>query len=108
MFDRWRHTTLRDGACDRGTVVNASQTRMLMKGVYTEVYEYRRTIRVTFRDGSAGEVEEQIPLHRVQELADRKTIDCWPELAERTKSVRSCRCGTTSPIIHTSSWTSQR
>lgn len=85
MFDRWRHTTLRDGTRGRGTVVDASQTRLRAKGVDSEVYEYQRTIRVTFGDGSASDAEERIPLHRVQQLADRKTIDCWPELAERTK-----------------------
>jgi hypothetical protein len=57
----------------------------MAKGVYGEVYEYRRMIRVTFPDGSVTEAEERIPLHRVQELADRNTIHCWPELAERTK-----------------------
>ena len=85
MLDRWRHTTLRDGARDRGTVVDASQTRLLAQGVYSDVYEYRRTIRVTFPGGSVGEVEERVSLHSVQRLADRRTIDCWPELGERTK-----------------------
>jgi hypothetical protein len=82
MFDRWRHTTLRDGARGCGTVVDASQMRM---GLYGDVVEYRRTIRVMFRDGPVGDAEERIPLHGVQQLVDRKTIDCWPELAERTK-----------------------
>ena len=87
MFDRWRHTILREGTRGRGTVVDASQTRLMMaRGMsYSEVYEYRLLLRVTFPDGSVGEAEERIPLHRVQELADRRTIDCWPELAERTK-----------------------
>jgi hypothetical protein len=85
MFDRWRHTTLRDGARGSGTVADASETRLMAPVVTSEVYEYRRTIRVTFPDGSVVEVEERIPLHRVQQLADRRTIDCWPELAERTK-----------------------
>ena len=53
--------------------------------VNSEVYEYQRTIRVTFPDDSVGETDERIPLHRVQQLADRRTIDCWPRLAERTK-----------------------
>lgn len=85
MFDRWRHTTLREGACGRGTVVDASETRPMAPVVNSEVYEYQRTIRVTFPDGSVGEAEERIPLHRVQQLADRRTIDCWPQVAERTK-----------------------
>ena len=85
MFQRWRHTTLRDGARCSGAVVDASETRPMAPVVNSEVYEYQRTILVTFPDGSVGETEERIPLHRVQELADRRTIDCWPRLAERTK-----------------------
>jgi hypothetical protein len=66
---------LRDG---RGRVADAD-------GLIGDVVEYRRTIRVMFRDGPVGDAEERIPLHGVQQLVDRKTIDCWPELAERTK-----------------------
>ncbi|MBV8733753.1 MAG: hypothetical protein JO120_03115 [Solirubrobacterales bacterium] len=51
----------------------------------TEPFEYERTIQVKFPDGSTSEALESIPLHRVQQLADRRTIDCWPQLAERTK-----------------------
>jgi hypothetical protein len=40
---------------------------------------------VTFPDGSTSEAEESILLRRVQRLADRRTIDCWPQVVERTK-----------------------
>jgi hypothetical protein len=76
--------------------------------VNTEVYEYRRTIRVTFPDGSMGEAEERIPLHGVQQLPDRRTIDCRPRLSSGPGLGRSCRSGTTNGIIHTSCWTSRR
>lgn len=52
----------------------------------TEAFEYKRTIRVTFADGSTSETQESIPLHRVQQLADRRTIDCWQRLGERTET----------------------
>lgn len=85
MFHKWRDAALRDGARSSGAVVDASETRPVAPVVNSEVYEYQRTIRVTFPDDSVGETDERIPLHRVQQLADRRTIDCWPRLAERTK-----------------------
>ena len=53
-------------------------------GPASEPFEYKRTIRVTFPDGSTSETRESISLHSVQKLADRRTVDCWPQLAERT------------------------
>ena len=76
---------MRDGVRGRGTVVDASETRPMAPVVNSEMYEYQQTIRVTFADGSVGQAEERISLHRVQQLADCRTIGCWPEVAERTK-----------------------
>ena len=47
---------------------------------------------MTFPDGSTSETQQSIPLHQVQRLADRRTIDCWPQLVERT------RIGATVPV----------
>jgi hypothetical protein len=85
MFHRWRETTLREGARGRGTVVDASQEVLYMRMAPSDPFEYERMIRVTFPDGSTTETRETIPLHQVQQLADRRTIDCWPQLAERTE-----------------------
>jgi hypothetical protein len=86
MFHRWRETTLREGARGSGTIVDASQEVLYARmGPVSEPFEYKRTIRVTFPDGSTSETQQSISLHEVQRLADRKTIDCWPQLAERTK-----------------------
>ena len=85
MFHRWRDKTLRQGARGRGTVVDASQEMLDARGApASEPFEYKRLIRVTFPDGSSLETQESISLHSVQKLADRRTIDCWPRLAERT------------------------
>lgn len=85
MFHRWRETTLREGARGRGTVVDASQDVLYARmGPASEPFEYKRTIRVTFPDGSTSETRDSISLHSVQKLADRRTVDCWPQLAERT------------------------
>ena len=86
MFHSWRQTTLREGARGRGTVLDASQTVLYGRiGPVSEPFEYKRTIRVTFPDGSTSETQQSISLHQVQRLADRRTIECWPRLAERTE-----------------------
>jgi hypothetical protein len=87
LFDTWRKRTLDEGACGSGTVMHASQDVLYVKMTPAgEPYEYKRTFRVTFPDGSTGETQETVPLHSVQHLAGRRTIDCWSRLAERTKS----------------------
>ena len=40
---------------------------------------------MTFPDGSTSETQESILLRHVQRLADRRTIECWPQVVERTK-----------------------
>lgn len=86
MFHAWRERTLRDGARGRGTVVDAShETDWGVRVASTVPLEYKRTIRMTFPDGSTSDTQETIPLHSVQKLADRRTIDCWPQIGERTK-----------------------
>jgi hypothetical protein len=67
-------------------VVDASQEVLYVRmSPASEPFEYKRTIRVTFPDGSTSEAEESILLRSVQRLADRRTIDCWPQVVERTK-----------------------
>jgi hypothetical protein len=86
MFDTWRKRTLNEGTCGSGTILHASQDVLYVKMTQAgDPYEYRRTIEVTFPDGSTRETKEAIPLHSVQHLAGRRTIDCWSRLAERTK-----------------------
>jgi hypothetical protein len=86
MFHKWRETTLREGARARGTIVDASQDALYARmGPASEPFEYKRTIQVKFPDGSTSETQESISLHTVQKLADRRTVDCWPQLAERTE-----------------------
>jgi hypothetical protein len=86
MFHRSRKTTLREAARGRGAVVDSSQTVLYSgMGPISEPFEYKRTIRVTFPDGSTNETQQSISLDQVQRFADRRTIDCWSRLAERTK-----------------------
>lgn len=86
MFHPWRERTLNDGVRGSGTVVDVGQPEPWGVRVASTVpLEYKRTIRVTFPDGASSDTEETIPLHSVQKLAARRTIECWPELAERTK-----------------------
>jgi len=85
MFSHWEKTVLAEGVATDGTVVDASHVDLaIFSRGFQETYELRRRIRVAFPDGSSTEFVANVPLHQVQHLADRRTIDCWPRLAEVT------------------------
>ena len=86
MFSRWEKTVLADGVTTEGTVVDASHVdwAIYSRG-YQETFELKRRIRVEFPDGTSTEFASTVPLHQVQHLADRRTIDCWPRLADVTE-----------------------
>jgi hypothetical protein len=53
MFHLWRETTSREGARSSGTVVDASQEVLYARiSPGTEPFEYKRTTRFMFPDGS--------------------------------------------------------
>jgi hypothetical protein len=59
---------------------------MLMRfgGGSNGTFKLRRTIRVTFLDGSSADVDSDIRVRQVHKLAGNRTIDCWAPLDART------------------------
>lgn len=85
MFSHWEKTVLAEGVATTGTVLDASHVDWAIANRgFQETYELKRRIRVAFPDGTSTEFASTVPLHQVQHLADRHTIDCWPRLAEVT------------------------
>lgn len=85
MFDRWHKGVLAEGVATTGTVVDSSHVDWVIASrAFQETYELRLRIRVVFPDGTSTEFNSKVPLHEVQHIADKRTIDCWPRLPEFT------------------------